>query len=83
MNMISVLANNCGIKYPFSGDCNFPGQENRLTTFSQCGQFLSVAEGSAVWVWNCGVLVSLMEHSEAVSSKFSYSYEGGRETLET
>lgn len=77
-----MLPNNCEIKYPFSGSCNFPGHENKLITFSQCGQFLSVAEGFAVWVWNCGRLVSLMEHSEAVSSKFSYSYVDGRVTVE-
>jgi hypothetical protein len=83
MDMISVLANNCEIKYLFSGSRNFRGHEDKLLTFSQCGQFLSVAEGFAVWVWNCGRLVSLMEHSEPVSGKFSYSYAEGRVTTET
>jgi hypothetical protein len=69
-------------KFPISGRNKFPGLENKLLTFSQCGQFLSVADGSAVWVWDCGRLVSLIENSKPVSSKFSYYYNERRVTTE-
>jgi hypothetical protein len=78
MNMISVVANNCEIKYPFSGNCNFPGQENRLAIFSQCGQ---LQKGLLCRSGTVGDS-SDMEHSEAVFTKFSYSYEDGRVTVE-
>jgi hypothetical protein len=70
-------------KYPVSGNHKFPGCENKLLTFSRCGQFVSVADGFGVWVWDCGRLVSLIEHSEPVSSKFAYCYAERRVTIDT
>jgi hypothetical protein len=68
--------------YPISGNNNFPGLEKKLLTFSHCGQFLSVADGSAVWVWDCGRLVCLIEDSKPVSSKFRYYHNERRESRE-
>jgi hypothetical protein len=66
----------------FSGNRKFPRPENKLLTFSQCGKFLSVADGFAVWVWSCGRLVSLLQYSEHVSSKLRYYYGEGSDNRE-
>ncbi|KAJ9588510.1 hypothetical protein L9F63_018122, partial [Diploptera punctata] len=50
--------------------CNydrFPSPDTNLMKFSLCRKYLSVADGCAVWLWDCGRLVTLIELNHHVS----------------
>ncbi|XP_069696474.1 WD repeat-containing protein WRAP73-like isoform X4 [Periplaneta americana] len=57
---LSILSSICKQK-------KFSECKHKLLSFSECGQFLSVADGPAVWIWDCGRLISLIEHNRPIS----------------
>ena len=58
-------------KHLFLGNYDkFPGPDKNLIKFSLCRKYLSVADESAVWLWDCEKLIALIELNSCVSSKF-------------